>query len=429
MSTLSLEDLESRHALANELHARPFPVLEAPCYAVSIALRHRDPSTASPKESFELLRLLLDRFGAQHPPSQANHYIGKIGRTQIKWERHTEFETYTFFVDILPTVPFFVDETLLPEEWRSAVKAKVVAACIVQIEEMDESDNPTTTMVERTKGHLAPESTCMAHLLDGAAHVATDFRVDENGLTRFQLLIQKGLGARRLGRITQHLIEVETYKSMAMLTLPNARSVSSSLSEIDVELASIVEGFAAKRSADETNLDHLMKISANLEGLVASNDSRFSAAKAYSAIVNQRIEVLRESRFGGRQTMAEFMTRRFEPAMRTCESTAVRLASISTRANRAAQLLRTQADVAREEQNQQILSQMDKRAAQQLHLQKTVEGLSVVAVSYYAVSLAGYLFSPLAIPLGIDKVGLTGLLTLPVVGLVWWTIRRIRKSL
>jgi uncharacterized membrane-anchored protein len=72
---------------------------------------------------------------------------------------------------------------------------------------------------------------------------------------------------------------------------------------------------------------------------------------------------------------------------------------------------------------------MDRRAELQLQLQKTVEGLSVVAISYYAVSLAGYLLYPLADVLGLSRGMLVALVTLPVVLLVWAMIRRIRHSM
>jgi uncharacterized membrane-anchored protein len=69
---------------------------------------------------------------------------------------------------------------------------------------------------------------------------------------------------------------------------------------------------------------------------------------------------------------------------------------------------------------------MDRRAELQLQLQKTVEGLSVVAISYYAVSLAGYLLYPLAAALGLSKGTLTAMVVLPVVAVVWLLVRRIR---
>ena len=66
----------------------------------------------------------------------------------------------------------------------------------------------------------------------------------------------------------------------------------------------------------------------------------------------------------------------------------VGLTLLSLRATRAADLLRTRVDVALQAQNQSLLESMDSRSALQLRLQQTVEGLSVVAISYYAVGLS-----------------------------------------
>ncbi|TFG88469.1 MAG: DUF3422 family protein, partial [Hyphomicrobiales bacterium] len=165
------------------------------------------------------------------------------------------------------------------------------------------------------------------------------------------------------------------------------------------------------------------------EALAAAAAFRFGAGRAYEAIVTQRIEMMREARLTGRQSFAECMIRRFDPAMRTCHATERRLAELATRASRIAELLRTRVNVAVEAQNQQLLESMDRRAALQLRLQQTVEGLSVVAISYYAVSLAGYLLAPLAKATGIDKSVPTALAVIPVVGLVWWLIWRMRKRI
>ena len=185
--------------------------------------------------------------------------------------------------------------------------------------------------------------------------------------------------------------------------------------------------------AEAVILGQLTALSAEIEALAAAAAFRFGAGRAYEAIVIQRIEMMREERLAGRQSFAEFMVRRFDPAMRTCHATERRLAELATRASRIAELLRTRVNVAVEAQNQELLESMDRRAALQLRLQETVEGLSVVAISYYAVSLAGYLLAPLAPVLGlgtgIDKSVLVASAVIPVVGLVWWLIRRMRKRL
>ncbi len=76
--------------------------------------------------------------------------------------------------------------------------------------------------------------------------------------------------------------------------------------------------------------------------------------------------------------------------MNTCRAAAARQESLSQRVARATQLLSTRVDVTREKQNQAVLESMNRRAAAQLRLQQTVEGLSVAAITYYIVGLVGY---------------------------------------
>jgi uncharacterized membrane-anchored protein len=113
--------------------------------------------------------------------------------------------------------------------------------------------------------------------------------------------------------------------------------------------------------------------------------------------------------------------------MRTVKSTETRLRSMTDRAFRAGELLRTKVEVGRSAQNQDLLESMDRRAALQLRLQETVEGLSVVAISYYAVSLLSYLLAPIGYGFGIEKPVVTALLVLPVIAAVWLMTRRIKK--
>lgn len=65
------------------------------------------------------------------------------------------------------------------------------------------------------------------------------------------------------------------------------------------------------------------------------------------------------------------------------------------------------------------MTRMDRRADLQLRLQHTVEGLSVVAISYYAVGLLSYALYPLAAKLSVDKSYLIAGLTPLVVLAVW----------
>ena len=72
---------------------------------------------------------------------------------------------------------------------------------------------------------------------------------------------------------------------------------------------------------------------------------------------------------------------------------------------------------------------MDAWADLQLRLQKSVEVLSAVAISYYAVSLAGYLIYPFAAVLDVSKATLTAAVILPIFLLVWWATRRMKDRM
>ena len=107
MAQLALEDYPDRYKLVNELHARPFPELSAPCRAVYLAIK--EPQNAAERDrsrDFAHLIALLDRHGAPHPAPGADHYSGTIGRGFLKWEMHTEFVTYTLFAEGISERPF-----------------------------------------------------------------------------------------------------------------------------------------------------------------------------------------------------------------------------------------------------------------------------------------------------------------------------------
>jgi uncharacterized membrane-anchored protein len=92
-------------------------------------------------------------------------------------------------------------------------------------------------------------------------------------------------------------------------------------------------------------------------------------------------------------------------------------------------LLRTRVGIRQEQQNSKILESMNTRAAQQLRLQQAVEGLSVVAVSYYLAGLISYGGKAAkASGLSVNPDLLTGI-AVPVVALiVWLGIRRMKKK-
>ncbi|MCV6594362.1 MAG: DUF3422 domain-containing protein, partial [Silicimonas sp.] len=370
-----MRDYETRYQMANELHARPFPVLRAPSRAAYVAFKQPVNAAGRDRDQERAhLIALLDRFGADHPSPGATHYFGTIGKHQLKWESHTEFTTYTIFADGVAEVPFSAETfTMFPADWLEKTPGDRITSAVIRVEECSDFD----TIPEKLKDWFVPESLAAAQVLDSEGVVASDFRIDPAGHVRIAAFVRPEMGARRIGRVVQRLCEIETYKTAAMLGLMASRGLGPALGEMDERLNALMEDMKGDGAAAEDTLKSLLSVAAELEMTLTQSTFRFGATRAYEAIVHQRIEVLRETRLGGRQTLAEFMMRRFDPAMRTVKATETRLNAMANRAERAANLLRTQVDVERSAQNQALLASMDRRADLQLRLQRTVEGLSV----------------------------------------------------
>lgn len=421
-----IEDHELRYSLANELHARPFPTLEAPCRAIHLAIKKpKDAAARDREEDRAHLIDLLDRFGAAHPQPDATHYFGEIGRHRIKWESHSEFVTYTIFAEGVSDVPFDAHTFgVFPDDWLQAAPGQRITSILVRVEREADDDQ----IKPKLNDWFVRESLSVARVLEDEAVVAGDFRIDESGHTRFAMFARPSTDAHRIGRVVQRICEIETYKAMSMLGFARCRNLSSEMGEIDGRLTSLMEEMTREEAGPDQTLTELLGVSSRLENMLAQSAFRFGATRAYEALVHQRIEILREERFLGMQMFSEFMLRRFDPAMRTVASTQRQLNAMADRAMRAGDLLRTRVDVERSAQSQLLLQSMDRRADLQLRLQHTVEGLSVVAISYYAVNLALYAGYPVYSGMGVSKGWAAAVMVPVVLGLVWWMVRRIRRS-
>jgi uncharacterized membrane-anchored protein len=417
-----------RYDLVNELHARPSPRLSAPATCTFVAFKEpRDAANRDRLRDFAHLTALTTRHGGPRPDPDDSHYQGRLGRHDLKWESHTEFVTYMATTPGLPIRPFDPSAgAIFSAEWQGDAPGRRVAAVLVQIDILPE--NPAD-LLSRIENWFAKDSLTAVWVLEEAAMIAGDFRIDPDGWMRFAVFVRPDVGAGRIGRIVHRLVELETYRAMSMLGLGRSRSLSRRLNELEPRLSAIVDGMHDNARPAEAVLHELLEVSAELEAQAVQHFFRFGATKAYEAIVMDRVTALRETRFLGRQMLAEFMRRRYRPAMRTVASAEDRLRAMIERTRRAADLLRTRVDVERSAQNQALLERMDRRADLQLRLQHTVEGLSVVAISYYAVGLLSYALYPVASAIGVDKAYLIAALTPVAVLIVWGAMRQVRRRL
>jgi uncharacterized membrane-anchored protein len=419
-----------RVPLAAEVHSRPFLRLEAPQAITHLAIcraGEAGPPSAHAYVQHALLAQLCAHFGVAAPVESANHFYHDFGRFRLKWECHTEFATYTFAGELVQGESAAQDFTHmplahLPQVWLGRLKGLAMAATHAVLERGPADPAALNGAFE---GNVLVGSKVMQ-----GGEVWTDFAIQSDGFSRF-VLRDVDMRVQQAGRLAQRVLEIETYRMMALLGLPAARRVLAALDDIEAELATLAARMVAADTpagGEQQLLDQLTRLAARLEKLSLDNGYRFSASKAYHRLVKARIEELREARIEGVQTVEEFMDRRLTPAMNTCEATAKRQEALGRRVANVNDLLRTRVGVVQEVQNRAILESLNRRAAQQLKLQQAVEGLSVAAISYYVVGLVGYTGKAakgLGLPVNPDVV--TGALV-PVVALaVWLGLRRMHK--
>lgn len=414
-----------RAAILGEVHARPFTPIATPRRVLHFAFDTDGERAQADRRA--LIGFLEQRGLAPLEPADKQQRVHLDG-TALRWEQHSEFTTYTW--ELAPEAsspdgpPFHPPASSLAVSMGGLPQpGPVLAALDLHLLAADEARFAPERLFD-------PNSLAMAENSDGKALFASDFQVGPAGFVRI-LVVDRGLGAERAGALVQRLIELETYRTLALLGLPEAQRLFPSIRRIERRLGEVAEQMqrAAELVDNHRLLDQLTALAAELEAGAAASLFRFGASRAYSEIVHLRLQTIGERKVGGFPTWSSFLARRMAPAMRTCITTEERQESLSRKLARAADLLRTRVDVEVEQQNRDLLKSMNERTRLQLRLQTTVEGLSVAAISYYVVGLFGYLVKGAhdARVLGVEPSYATAaFVPLAVLG-IWWVVRRIRR--
>ncbi|WP_244610503.1 DUF3422 family protein [Microvirga pakistanensis] len=413
-----------RERVLAEVHARPFSPISTPRRLLHLAYVTNPDAAAV---HWGALTELCACCGSPGPTIDAKHLRIEVPEGVLVWESHSEFTTCTW--------EFTVPDCSAAEPFHPSANF-----FLRQVRQLP----PPGQLLVAVDLHLVPGGDIRASLQEvfgqtqiaaseaeeSRALIATDFKPDADGWVRV-LTINRGLTPDQAGALVQRVLEIETYRTFALLGLPEAQALAPSIRRIEVELPDLLRQM---RESDDFEANHrllnrITALAAELEAGAAASLYRFGATRAYDELVRLRLNAIGERPASGMQSWSGFLSRRLNPAMRTCASTEERQVNLSRKLARAAQLLRARVDVALEQQNRSLLEAMNERARTQLRLQQTVEGLSVAAITYYVASLAHLLFEGAhAADLHVDPNVATAF-TVPfaLIG-VAWLVRRIRRS-
>lgn len=414
-----------RNRVLGELHARPFIPTASPARVLHYGFITDEAAATADRAA---LAAYCEGLALEGPAPGARHHRVAFSGASLRWEHHTEFTTYTWEAaearrpeDITPFEPSADGLAglmrLLPQPGPLLVA--------IDLHLLPAGDPPLGPETAFGHGHVA-----VAETGDGLALMATDFRPDARGFVRI-LALDRGLRPDQAGALVQRLLEVETYRTLALLGLPEAQALDPAIRRIEGELPRVLGEMqlSAGFEANKALLGRITVLAAELETGAARGLFRFGATRAYDELVRLRLDAAGERAVPGYPSWSAFLSRRLNPAIRTCASTEERQANLSRKLARAAQLLRTRVDVELESQNRDLLRAMNERAQVQLRLQQTVEGLSIAAITYYVASLAHLaLEGAHAGGLPLDPEVGTALVLPFILGAVAFVVARIRRS-
>jgi uncharacterized membrane-anchored protein len=427
-------DAPLRATLHNEVHARPAARIRLPALIVYVAVLNADVSR---EQECAHLRLLPNQ---QDLPleSLANNFLRlRFDSYTLKWERHTEFTRYSIVQPLPehanlgavvgPPEPDLSSDLVIAADWLRSLPGQTVAAIQMAMVQADITDTAAT--LQQAQNWFGGRTVLASLLGMGHSCAVSELRIGEDGFERILVIAPPGTSESRSGRNSHRLLEMETYRLMALRGLPIAKELGSMLSECESELVDITMQLDQKSASDQNLLDSLVSLAARVERATAAHGYRFSATRAYAALVAQRIAELSEKEIPGTQSIGNYLQHRLSPAMATVAATEQRLHALSERIARASDLLRTRVDIVTEVQNQQLLEKLTRGQELQLSLQSTVEGLSIAAISYYVVSLLVYAGKALkALGLPIHPEIAAGSMIPIVLWAVWRGTRHARRK-
>jgi len=407
-------DHPDRQAITEELHARPVDILDG-----TTRLRRLVFVPSSPAAIDGLISGFND-FCASHGippmPRGVRQTSFAAGHRTATWEFHTEFVTIT---------------------WRAALEDAENWPADIGIEAVGDARLIAATRIDVIADLQIPDrfipqfnlsSLCVSLVEDGAAQIATDYVADADGYTRLEFAAG-GLTPLRRSIIARRLLEIDTYRSMALLALPLARRTAPELAEAERDLTALIETLAEATTSEaiQAALDALHRLSIRSGQLSERLGYRFAAARAYGTILAARLDGLREGPTALGSTISRYLGNRVDPALATCLAMEKRLETLTDKIERAIELLNVRIGLDLQIQNKSVLETIASTAQSQFRLQATVEGLSVIAISYYALGILSYVLAGPLEWVHFDKALAVSIAAPFTIAIVWWSVRRLRR--
>lgn len=343
---------------------------------------------------------------------QARYEVGKIAAT---WQLHSEHVSITWMAP-----------SALDEPWPKNIGLEAITAAKLLVTTRVDLIAAETIHENALKG-FRRASLSYAKVEEGLAEIATDFLPDQDGFTRLEFA-GAGITDVRRGVIARYLLEIETFRSLALLALPVAQDIAPKVDNVERGLENILKRLNSETDSHivEELLNELNKLALETTHFHGETNALFAASYSYDQLVRHRLGLLEEKRVTGHTNMARYLSNRMDPAMATCAALQNRLNALTDRLTRATELLNTKVSIEIHKQNQDALKAISSTSVSQYKLQSTVEGLSTIAITYYALGVIGYVLAGMQLGALPSKSLLLAIAAPFVLALTWLAMRHIR---
>lgn len=413
---MSFAEHPLRREMVREMHLRRFAPIEPPARIIQMVLLVGEDARQDEAAHLATAPSVVSPAAV----ADAKHsMLGNKRGSYFIWERHTEATTISAIVHGEEGD----DDLKALKSWMQRWPGEVVRATEIWVVDGEEQAEALLPSMEFDPAHLV---SCR---IRGSHRIWSDFDIHE-GYGRL-LFAAAPCDPEALGRAVQRVQELGNYRNMALLGFALVQRRARGLDDLEKRLTGCAHSLAsADGPDDESLLDEITDFSAQLGLIRVECGFRLSATRAYSNIVNDRLEQLQIEQIEGQQSLADFTERRLVPAVRTCESFGKRLDDLADRTDRVLNLLNTRIDTRIKAQNRDLLASMNRSSTLQARLQGLVEGLSIVAASYYAVGLIAFLVKGVEASVGGFKTDMiVALAVLPTVLAIYMLVRILRDRI
>jgi len=220
-----------RHEISNEIHRRPYYELYGPMRISLISLH-----TKNYENNYNHLNDLCDYLAIPAPAYKNLTYSYNYqDKFRLKWESHREFCTFQFMKNInLDDTSLFQDSNLnfIPHLWINKLNSVINCVNLEVINSQDiKSKNDEFIYKSFNNNYVVGSNLC-----NKKGSVFSDFKIDPYGYHRILLINGNANGemtGHQLGRSVQRILDIESYRSMSMISFIKSKKINQNLDNIN----------------------------------------------------------------------------------------------------------------------------------------------------------------------------------------------------